>query len=162
MSYVDKKWASISMNEKFICIETYSGYRSSARDPNGVRDFHGLEVDSAMLGKSLRECLAESRCISIDEIPAFFDLDRLKRDNLAWIDDASSRTGQGRKALFKNMMNCSVYSRDKVITIKPSFHEKLEAWSGDGIDQSDFVILDDSANDLLLGEGVRLALSRCK
>ncbi|WP_249819435.1 contact-dependent growth inhibition system immunity protein, partial [Escherichia coli] len=49
-----------------------------------------------------------------------------------------------------------------VITIRPSFHEKLEAWSGNRINESDYVVLPADSSPTEIGSGLRLALSRCK
>ncbi|MCT7051686.1 contact-dependent growth inhibition system immunity protein, partial [Salmonella enterica] len=48
------------------------------------------------------------------------------------------------------------------ITIRPSFHEKLEAWSGDRISETDNVVLAVDSTPAEIGAGLRLALSRCK
>ncbi|EKD5558770.1 CdiI family contact-dependent growth inhibition immunity protein, partial [Escherichia coli] len=49
-----------------------------------------------------------------------------------------------------------------VITTRPSFHEKLEAWSGNRINESDYVVLPADSSPTEIGSGLRLALSRCK
>ncbi|EPS9462270.1 CDI system immunity protein CdiI-o11, partial [Escherichia coli] len=45
---------------------------------------------------------------------------------------------------------------------RPSFHEKLEAWSGNRINESDYVVLPADSSPTEIGSGLRLALSRCK
>ncbi|MEJ1554439.1 contact-dependent growth inhibition system immunity protein, partial [Escherichia coli] len=52
--------------------------------------------------------------------------------------------------------------RTFLITIRPSFHEKLEAWSGNRINESDYVVLPADSSPTEIGSGLRLALSRCK
>jgi len=46
--------------------------------------------------------------------------------------------------------------------LRPSVHVKLEAWTGDGIDPSQYVEVSLQENDDVLGERVRMALSRCR
>jgi hypothetical protein len=59
------------------------------------------------------------------------------------------------------MKSCSVESKLGLLTIKPSYHEKLEAWSGDGIAKSDYVVLPADSPPEEIGVAIRLALSRC-
>ncbi|HAU5617781.1 TPA: CdiI family contact-dependent growth inhibition immunity protein, partial [Morganella morganii] len=49
-----------------------------------------------------------------------------------------------------------------IIKIKPLNHIKLEAWDGDGISETDDVIIPVSASDEELGNAVIEAFSRCK
>lgn len=99
----------------------------------------------------------------MEEYPSYFDLVRRKLVDQSWAEDVMARYGyRTRKAIFKNMMSCSVSSQDDVVTIKPSFHEKLEGWSGKGITASDHVVLASSDSADVIGAGVRLALSRCR
>lgn len=159
----ESKAASVLMNERLICIETYSGRGLMGRDPHGVCEFYELDVPSAALGSSLRRAVSASRWISLDEYPEFFDTERSKDINRRWVEDASRRFGyKSKNALFKKMMNCSVRCVDGLVTLRPSVHVKLEAWTGDGVDPSQYVELSLEDNDDILGEGVRLALSRCR
>ena len=67
-----------------------------------------------------------------------------------------------KSALFKNMRKCGVHLVNNTITIRPSFHEKLEAWSGDRFNETDYVVLCADSTTFEIGAGLRLALSRCK
>ncbi|HFV6450034.1 TPA: contact-dependent growth inhibition system immunity protein, partial [Escherichia coli] len=67
-----------------------------------------------------------------------------------------------KRALFKNMKKVGIHLVNDVITIRPSFHEKLEAWSGNRINESDYVVLPADSSPTEIGSGLRLALSRCK
>nr|WP_052697377.1 contact-dependent growth inhibition system immunity protein [Morganella morganii] len=60
------------------------------------------------------------------------------------------------------MNTCNARQVDDLITIKPSNHIKLEAWDGDGISETDYVIIPVSASDEELGNAVIEAFSRCK
>ena len=69
---------------------------------------------------------------------------------------------KNKKSLFKKMNKCLVKQVGNVIEIKPLNHIKLEAWDGDGISETDDVIIPVSASDEELGNAVIEAFSRCK
>ena len=66
-----------------------------------------------------------------------------------------------KRALFKDMKKCSIESNRGQITIRPSYHEKLEAWSGKGVSESDYVIIPSGSSPSDVGAALRLAFSRC-
>lgn len=156
------KWATTSINDDFIEIITYSGYRSCAYDPEGARHLLSPDADDESLGMALRDALAKSRRMTLEEVRVFFDRDGLQQRYDAWVKDLMSRYGyKTRRALFKDMKSCGVELQDGVITIRPSNHEKLEGWSGDGIAEEDRVKLPADCSDAELGARLRLAFSRC-
>ncbi|WP_420178086.1 contact-dependent growth inhibition system immunity protein, partial [Morganella morganii] len=69
---------------------------------------------------------------------------------------------KNKKLLFKKMNKCLVRQVGNIIKIKPLNHIKLEAWDGDGISETDDVIIPVSASDEELGNAVIEAFSRCK
>ncbi|SHL49102.1 contact-dependent growth inhibition system immunity protein [Morganella morganii] len=69
---------------------------------------------------------------------------------------------KNKKSLFKKMKKCLVRQVGNIIKIKPLNHIKLEAWDGDGISETDYVIIPVSASDEELGHAVIEAFSRCK
>ena len=69
---------------------------------------------------------------------------------------------KNKKALFKNMRHCGVRQVNDLITIKPSNHVKLEAWSGECISETDWVIIPASASDEELGHAIIEGFSRCR
>jgi hypothetical protein len=157
------KCASVSMTDKFICVETYSGRGLMGRDSDGVCDFHHLNVSCHVLGSSLRVALAASRWLSMDEYAMYFDHAKLKRVDEAWLDQVSRLFDyRNRKSVFQNMSKCSVDGEDGAVVVSPKVHVKLEGWSGERIDTSEKVTLDATSSDDIIGEGVRLALSRCR
>ncbi|EHT1891010.1 CDI system immunity protein CdiI-o11, partial [Escherichia coli] len=94
---------------------------------------------------------------------AFFDLEKSKEQYAAWIATLMEKYGyRTKRALFKNMKKVGIHLVNDVITIRPSFHEKLEAWSGNRINESDYVVLPADSSPTEIGSGLRLALSRCK
>jgi hypothetical protein len=155
--------ATVSMNEKFICVETFSGRGLMGRDPGGVCDFHDLDVSDEVLGRSLRGALNASRWISMEEYPLFFDHEKLKQVDQAWVGQVM-RTFEYRteRAVYRNMLRCMVDCSEHTITMRPLVHVKLEAWSGERIDPSQRIELPDAVDDVALGRALRTALSRCR
>ncbi|MBP9693427.1 MAG: CdiI family contact-dependent growth inhibition immunity protein [Alphaproteobacteria bacterium] len=59
------------------------------------------------------------------------------------------------------MKSCGINLDQGLITIRPSHHEKLEAWSGEGIDKRDYVNIPHDSEPSQIGAALRLAFSRC-
>ncbi len=64
MSDVDKtQWASAKINDDFICVETYSGYRLTKLDPKGVQHLAKIEIDDHDLGLLVIDAISRSRFV---------------------------------------------------------------------------------------------------
>ena len=155
-------WCAAYANEEFICITTYSGYRSSRRDPQGAQHHLRPEASDEELGLAVIDALKHSRFILPKDDPDLYDYRRAGERYKAWIADLMSRYGyETKRALFKNMDYCHVKSSKGFMTIRPSFHERLEGWSGDGISPDDNVVLSSDSVPEEIGAGLRLCFSRC-
>ena len=155
--------ASIYKNQDFIEVETFSGYRMTTSDPDGVQKLLPLEVSDEELGQVTLLALSKSRVIDVSEIGTFFNIDNIKKRYDAWVADLMAKYNyKTKRALFKNMMQCSVEIRDRILTISPNRHEKLEAWGGEGISDDDKVVLSVNSTTEEIGAGLRLAFSRCR
>src|ERR1700750_1365669 len=171
---VKTAWANAIISKDLISVRTYSGYRSSRADPQGVEHFLSPDAADKELGSAVLDALAHSRfvlpesrkddCIHPE---ATFDKD-LYNYNLTnqrydqWVSSLLERYGyKTKRALFKDMKNCSIESKSGQITIRPSHHEKLEAWSGEGISASDYVTIPGDSSPSDVGAALRLAFSRC-
>jgi len=161
----EMKWASALKNEKFVLIETFSGYRGSGRDDLGSQHTLPVTASAQELGAALLDALAHSRFLSLDELDEFFDYEKGQRDHAAWVQALMQRHGyKTRRALFKNMDCCSIDLpvQERQIKIVPMTHEKLEGWGrtkGDGIE--DVYISADSLPEEV-GKALLLAFSRCQ
>jgi len=158
-------WASCYFNkDKFLLIETRSGLGMVATDPLFPPCFLSPDASDERIGEALLEALGNSRTLNdANERVAFFDLDKNKEMYKSWVDNLIYKYGyKNRKSLFKNMLLCSVHLKNEKIKIKPTFHEKLEAWSGNGIKESDYVVLSATSGLSEIGAGLRVAMSRCK
>ena len=155
--------ARISKNQDFIIVVTYSGYRRTTRDPEGVQTILPLDVSDEELGQATLLALSKSRILDVSEIGTFFNIDNVMKRYDAWVADLMAKYNyKTKRALFKNMMQCTVEIRDGRLTISPSCHEKLEAWGGKGISDDDKVVLSVNSTTEEIGAGVRLAFSRCR
>ena len=159
-------WAAAKYNGDFVCLETCSGYRSFTVDPSGKQYLLSPDVNDKDLGSAVLDCLAHSRFIPPRMMPeedlALFDRIACDTRYSEWVNSMMAIYGyKTRRSLFKNMTNCSIQSRGGIITIDPSHHEKLEAWSGEGISKEDSVSIPENLQPSEIGEALRLAFSRC-
>lgn len=168
-------YAGICVNIDLISIKTYSGYSGGRyADYKGKEHLLPPDVSDAELGVALRNALAHSRFVlgaprtdvwvhpDVEYDMELCDLNKGVQRYKDWIARLMAAYGyKTKRALFKDMKNCSVDLREGVISIRPSFHEKLEAWSGEGITKEDHVHIPETCSDEELGAAIRLALSRC-
>ena len=155
-------WASAVANERFICVETYSGLRRVGRDPLGKQHLLELDTSDDVLGNALLDALAHSRFLTVDEAATFLDLTRVTDDYSEWVSNLKQQYGfKSKRALFRNMRCCDIRCKDSSIRIRPTNHEKLESWSGDGISETNVVYTSTSGSPEEIGAALRLAFSRC-
>jgi hypothetical protein len=155
-------WANALENGEFMCIETESGYRRRALDPQGKQ--HLLPPDSSddTIGNAILDALKHSRFLSLEEAQVFFDYDAVNRRYSEWVDSLMRHYGyRNKRALFKNMKCCSIEFKEGVIAFKPTHHDRLEGWSGDGISETDHVSIPIDSAPAEIGAALRLAFSRC-
>ncbi|EPC03024.1 hypothetical protein L861_22200 [Litchfieldella anticariensis FP35 = DSM 16096] len=122
----------------------------------------GSDSEDEELGEALTDALSKSRTLTLDEYGEFFDYEKGKIQYKDWLKTLMERYGyKTERAMFKNMKSCNIESQNGTITIRPSHHEKLEAWSGDGISESDYVVIPADSSPAEVGAALRLAFSRC-
>ncbi|HEN3577714.1 TPA: contact-dependent growth inhibition system immunity protein [Yersinia enterocolitica] len=156
-------WVSCYCNKEFLLIETLSGLGRFGSDPLFPPHLLPPDTDDQTIGEAVLVALSNSRTLSLEESADFFDLEKGKERYAAWIAMLMERYGyKTKRALFKDMKNCSIHCLNDVITISPTRHEKLEAWGGTGRGGSDKVILPVNSPPSEIGAALRLALSRCK
>lgn len=154
------KTVSALMNEDFLSLQSYCGYSLAMIDPDAPEYLFNLDVADEELGSAILSALENSRFIPYDEIESFkANIEGSYQD---WISKLMNRYGcKTKRSLFKNMKSCGIYCEDGLIVIRPSHHEKLEAWSGTGIREEDYVKLPDNSEPSEIGAALRLAFSRC-
>lgn len=161
--FIQKKTASIRVNPEFYCIQTFSGYRMLAVDPDAEMFLLEHTASKSQIGESVLKAIAASRLISVEDIPVYFDSDKKTKQYQKWVAYISEKYGyKSRRELFNNMRSCGAEEFEGRITIKPTFHDKLEGFSGEGIAESEYVTIPSESLAEDVGEAVLLVLSRCK
>jgi hypothetical protein len=171
---VKTAWADAKFNTDFICIETYSGYGSCRADHKGAMHLLPPDAPDQALGEALLDALSKSRFVLPEPRKdvwihpeatfdmSLYDYDLNNQRYAEWISNLMRLYGyKTKRALFKDMKNCGVESKSDEITIRPRHHEKLEAWSGKGISDSDNVVIPSNSSPAEVGAALRLAFSRC-
>ncbi len=154
--------ASVDANDRHIFVRTFSGYGLLRIDPNGSDFRLPKEVPDIELGAAILQALSLSRMVLRKDDPELWDSEMMNKEYQRWIESVLSECGyKNKRALFKDMMSCSVTQEAQVIEIMPSNHRRLEAWSGDGISRSDWVRIPADSSPEEIGKAARLALSRC-
>lgn len=170
-----RKWAGAYRNNEFCLIETRSGYTGGTdSDPKSLEHIMPADASDDALGLALLEALRRSRFVlarprtDVWQHPEVeFDADlsdpqRSLERYRAWVSNLMSRFGyKTKRALFKDMMSCSVELDDGVITIRPSHHARLEMW---GREKDDVFVDVEIAADrpaAEIGAALKLAFSRC-
>jgi hypothetical protein len=162
-------------NGDFVCIETWSGYRSKYRDPRGVQHLLRPEAAAQEIGAAVIDALSRSRFVlsypseiaihppGLEFDAELFDYKLTAERYAAWVANLKSLYGyKTRRALFENMKNCGIDLARGQMTIRPWRHEKLEGWSERGIKESDYIVLPFDSNVEEIGQALRLGFSRCK
>lgn len=158
-----RKWASAYANAKLLAINTCSGYRGTVGDPAGPHhDFSPGASDEA-LGGALLDCLAHSRFLDTPELRAeLFHPDAVAHYYATWIERLMQFGGfKTKRALLMGMQCCEIEQEGDSITIEPTHHEKLEAWSGEGFTKADHVVISAQESLSAIGAALREALRRC-
>src|SRR5687767_5276370 len=117
-------WAGAVSNGDFVCVETYSGYRSSQSDPKGKQYLLSPDVSDQELGAAVLDALAHSRFVTPQEDLDLFECDSLVLRYKEWVQSVMKKYRyKSKRAMFKNMKNCSIEKREGIIEISPWHHE---------------------------------------
>ena len=145
-----------------MCIKSYASCRLAAADPDGKTFFLERQPETVELGYAVRECLAASRTLPIEEAKIFFERTALQRRYEDWLALLMQKFDyKTRRAVLQRMHVCHVELCNAKITFQPTFHEKLEGWSGELIDKADYVHIPETSTEEEIGQAALLALSRC-
>lgn len=167
-------WAGAKNNGDFICVETWSGYRAPVGDYKGKQHLLTPDTSDEVLGAAVKDALAHSRFVlgvprpgsvyppELEFDMELYDYKKSAERYAAWIKNLMTTYGyKTKRALFKDMKSCGIESKEGILTIRPSYHEKLEAWSGHCISEDDYVVLPADSTPAEIGAALRLAFSRC-
>lgn len=154
--------AEAIFNNDFYCISTFSGYGLLRDDPETQNYILTPDCIDNELGIELIKALSASRVVDPDDTD-FFDCEIGDIAYAEWRESIMKYFNyKTKRALFKNMLRCGVRQLNGMITIRPSVHDRLDGWSGNGIAESDYVIIRDNSTHEEIGAALRLAFSRCK
>lgn len=152
----------IYFNGEYFIILTMSGYRARRHDYSRKEFILTNETSDRNLGMAAIEAANASRFVTPDDTD-FYSLDKLEKNHKIWLEDKLKKLNIKTKTTFlKSLIMCNLIIKDGLITIKPSHHDRLEAWSGSGITRENDVIIPSSADFDKTGAGIRLAFTRCK
>jgi hypothetical protein len=128
---VRRQFAAAYRQPLFVGVETWSGYRSAAFDPQGPQHLLPPDASDEALGRAVLDALAHSRFFTVEELQTgdFFNYENRNRIYTAWVDKLMSAYGlKTKRALFKDLDHCEITGLDGKISIAPKHHVKLEAW----------------------------------
>lgn len=155
--------AEILFNGCVYIVSTLSVYNILEKDFDAGEHILETGCSNQFLGSAARDALNQSREIPLDEVDAFHDAEKADYRYKAWIEATIKRLGyRSKRALFDRMHRCGIRLADGVITIRPSNHDRLEGWSGEGIDEDDYVVIPEKSTPEEIGAAVRLAFTRCR
>jgi hypothetical protein len=147
-------------NRDFISVKPYSGYSLAIADPKAPEYLLKPDASDEELGEAILNALKHSRFLSYEEATELRANGKQNYDN--WVQKIMSMYGyKTKKAMFKDMKSCGMSLHEGIITIRPSYHEKLEAWGGEGISEDDYVHISADSPHAEIGAALRLAFSRC-
>lgn len=171
---VKASWAGVKACDRFICIQTYSGYRGSQMDPTGATHYLEVSAGNQEVGAALTDALSKSRFV----IPGMrsdiwihpdarvdadlYNFDSMARRYNAWVTECMERYGyKNRKALFKSMKSCVAKCQEGIIGIQPMKKDRGDGWSVPQVEQDISVNIACGRSSEEIGASVRLALIRC-
>ena len=127
-----RQFAAAYRHPKFLLVDTWSGYRSAAYDPDGAQHLLSVDCGSAELGAAVLDALSRSRFFSVEEVRTngFFNYENRNRFYTAWVEKLLVAQGlKTKRALFKDLDYCEItLTADGTISLTPKHHVKLEAW----------------------------------
>jgi hypothetical protein len=169
-------WAQALSKDKFICVETYSGYGTGNRaDPKGKQNLLAPDASDQVLGAAVLDALAHSRCLvlgaprsdvqlppEVEFDPELYDYQLSNERYGVWVRTLMESYGyKSRQSLFKGMKNCFIKRVGSAITFVPSKHQKLESWGRTKDDGIEDVVVSAESTPAEIGAALRLAFCRC-
>jgi len=155
-------WASAYQNEDMIWISTDSGHGICVYDPQGKETVLSPDADDNALGVAVKEALAHSRYLPLDEARGFLDYQRVEQRYAERIESLMERHGYKNKvALFGKMKRCGITLSKGIIEIAPTIHKELDSWARNRSDRLEDVVLDADSPANEIGAALRMGFSRC-
>ncbi|MET2524668.1 contact-dependent growth inhibition system immunity protein [Ralstonia pseudosolanacearum] len=154
--------ATVDFNGDFYRIITMSQGVMSYAEPSVEPSYLDPQVDDDLLGRALREALAKSRQVSVEDFQKIFQsgvVQKLGKEREAL---AMEKYGyKTRRAMLKKMDTCSVSVVDNQIEIQPTHQKSLDGWTVT-TDEGPFPLyVPGTATDVELGAALREGFKRC-
>jgi hypothetical protein len=154
-----RQCADIHRTERFISVESLSGYRRALREDEGYVIYLAPDTSDIALGGALLEALDQSRFIWPDDEPKFFKAERCMQSYRNWQKDFMRRYGyKTKREAYRNMDWCRAKRSEGKISIQPHKRDKPEYWN-DLPPEMTVVI---PATTDAAGAALRLALDHCE
>lgn len=156
-----RTWRAVAKaNDDFVDLRTLSGYRTAVWDLQGKHYQFSLSVSNEELGAAVVDVLESSRFLDAQGTTALRSV--VPEQYEQWVATTMRDYGySNRQLMFRAMRSCGLERRGNTIVITPTCHEKLEGWSGDGIEPEDQVAIDAGQPVNEIGAALRLAFERC-
>lgn len=159
-----QKWAGAYSNESILSVSTRSGLARTSLDPAGKHVMlERKETAEAEIGSAVLSCLAESRILNKGELQDELSLRENSSRNYSeflarLLDFGKIKT---KRALLREMHNCSITLDNGDIKITPMQHVKLEAWQGTIRGVDDHVVVGASEPLEKIGAALIEGFRRC-
>jgi hypothetical protein len=154
------QWADINRTERFICMETLSGYSLIQREDNGYRVYLPPGTSDKAMGQALLEALDQSRYIWPPD-REFSKWQRYMQCYHDWHKEFMSRYGyKTKRDAYKNMDWCRAKRSEGKISIQPHKRDKPEYFKS--LPAESTVVIPETRDAAELGAALRLALDRCE
>jgi hypothetical protein len=155
------QWADIQRTEKFVLVESMSGYRMVQPENDGHAIYLTPDASDEDLGRALLEALDRSRFIWPRDEPEFFEWQRYVKCYKDRQKEFMRRYGyRTKREAYKNMEWCRVERSEGKISIQPHKRDKPELWTDLPPDRT--VVIPAATDAVALGAALKLALSRCE
>jgi hypothetical protein len=167
-------WAGVVASDRFICIQTYSGYRATQMDYKGAVHYLDPDTDDQEVGAAFLDALRKSRFVAssirrdiwmhpeVGVDPELYDFASTSHRYEEWVEATRRRYGyKSRRELFKILKCCNAKCQGGVVNIQPMKKDRGEGWIYPSATQDVSVKIDLGSAVEDFGAAVRLALSRC-
>jgi hypothetical protein len=154
-------WAEVYLNEDYFEIITCSMGMIGYPEPEAEPYYLAPYADNATLGNAVRKALSASKRLTVEEFQKLFSSGVIQR----LIEDRTNAVMQKygyktKRAMCKNMNNCSIDMVDGKIRIQPMHHKTVDGYSATKGGPAPLSI-DATASDAELGDALREGFKRC-
>ncbi|MEY4077282.1 MAG: hypothetical protein RIQ69_1652 [Pseudomonadota bacterium] len=155
------KRSCVFFNEDFFWIHTQAVGMINVGDPLVEPEYLAPDVDDAMLGATLRQCLQKSRHIEMSEFQKMFKAGVFNQLDEERNQAAMQKYGyKTKRALYKNMLCCWISMFDGKVKIAPSHQKSVESYTATKDGPEPFT-LHGPISDAELGAALREGFKRC-